>query len=165
MVTLALAKQHLEYSDTDRDALIQQYIDAAAAWVENYTGKLLANRATSQVVYGYTTGPVRLQFGPGPVITGVTYVDGDGAAQTVTSGDYRTISGYLYPVTSFPSAPYGLAIAYTAGYTTAPADLVSAQLLLIGHLFNAREGVSDKLGFEVPLAVEALCAPYRAVEV
>jgi hypothetical protein len=47
-IDLAMAKQHLEYEDDDRDALIQQYIDAAQAWVEDFTGKLLFRRTIPQ---------------------------------------------------------------------------------------------------------------------
>lgn len=43
-ITLAVAKEHLEYSDDDRDTMFQQYIDAAQAWVEGYTGLLLTRR-------------------------------------------------------------------------------------------------------------------------
>ena len=40
-LALALIKQHQEYEDDDRDALVQQYMSAAADWVENFTGKIL----------------------------------------------------------------------------------------------------------------------------
>lgn len=36
MIALALAKQHLEYDDSDRDDLIQGYIEAADAWVRRH---------------------------------------------------------------------------------------------------------------------------------
>lgn len=37
-VSLALAKQHLEYEADDRDELIQSYINAAVIAVTQYTG-------------------------------------------------------------------------------------------------------------------------------
>lgn len=47
VLDLAVAKQHLEYDDDDRDALIQQYIDAAQAWVASNSAALalLARRS------------------------------------------------------------------------------------------------------------------------
>ena len=37
-ITLALAKQHLEYDADDRDDLIQSYVDAAAQQIADFTG-------------------------------------------------------------------------------------------------------------------------------
>jgi hypothetical protein len=95
-ISLDLVKQHLNYDDCDRDALIQQYTDAAIGWVEKYTG--------------------------------LSSLPADFA-----SGD-------------------------------APASLVSAVLLLVGHWFTNREGVVlGTIATDVPFAVEALCIQHRQV--
>lgn len=167
MVTLALAKQHLEYEDDDRDDLINQYIAAAAGWVESFTGLLLTRRAvTRRVPSGCSFFDVAV--GPDPVIDSLTYLDSDLVEQTVPPADYALVNGRIYPVSSLPYARYGFVATITAGYDTdAPADLTSAQLLVIGHLFANREEVREAgRGMalaELPLGALALAGPYRAL--
>lgn len=164
MVSLSLAKQHLEYEDTDRDGLITQYIEAAAAWVENYTGKKLAVGPVvqSEDCFG---NYIQLQTAPFLSLTSIAYIDTNNAPQTVAGA--RGLNGRIYaPIGGWPSkADYTLVtVTYQAGYTTVPADLVSAELLLIGHWFENREAVNvGNITSELPLAVEALCRPHRNV--
>lgn len=168
-VSLALAKQHLEYEDDDRDDLITQYIDAAQAWVEGYTGLLLTRRTVVSQLDGCSRYYI-LGVGPDPVIDSLTYLDIDMVEQTVPPADYTLANGRLYPVTTLPFSRYGYVATITAGFTTdIPADLVSAQLLIVGHLFANREAVREAgRGMalaEVPLAAKALCDPHRAIRV
>lgn len=155
MVDLSLAKQHLEYEDDDRDDLIEQYISAAAAWVEGYTGLLLTRRAVirrflSRVCY------YDVHVGPDPVIDSVTYLDSDLQEVTVPTEDYTLVGGRLYPVSAFPYAQYGLDATITAGFDgDVPADLISAQLLMIGHLFETRSANE-----EAPLSAKTLAQPH-----
>lgn len=165
-VTLALAKQHLEYEASDRDDLITQYIAAAKAHVEHHTGLLLTRRETTLRFAGFHRW-LDLRVGPNPEVVSLKYVDSEGVEQTVDSEEYRLIGFRLYPVSAFPHAPYDMAVVVEAGYDGAangsvPADLISAQLLLIGHWFANREAVTvGTTGSEVPMAVEALCRPHR----
>lgn len=163
MVTLDLAKQHLEYEDTDRDDLIGQYIAAAAGWVEDHTGKLLERRTVAQR-FPSCAPSVRLNVGPDAVVDALTYLDGDLAEQTVPPADYIVVGDRLFPVSAFPYARHGIEAAVTAGYTgDVPPQLVSAQLLLIGHWFANRETVvTGTIATSLPLGVEALCAPFRS---
>jgi uncharacterized phiE125 gp8 family phage protein len=165
-VSLSLAKQHLEYEDDDRDSLITQYIGAAAAWVENYTGKALLQRAIVET-FDRFGGFVELSKGPLVSVTSVAYVDTLEAPQSVTG--YRVRGSRIFaPVAGWPLiADYStVTVTYQAGYATTPADLVSAQLLLIGHYFQSREAVNVATSVtELPLAVESLCRPYRALHV
>jgi len=164
MVTLALAKEHLEYDGSDRDALIQQYIDAAQAYVEGYTSKGLSVAARTQSFDSFQT-PLVLDVLPVASVTSVAYLDSDGASQAVTGP--RLVAGEVYPALneSWPAvgAPAGILVTYQAGLASVPADLVSAQLLLIGHYFSSREAASERPAQEIALAVEALCRPHRAL--
>jgi uncharacterized phiE125 gp8 family phage protein len=166
MVSLSLAKQHLEYDGNDRDSLITQYLNAAAAWVENYTGKKLAVGTVVETIDSFG-GFIALHRAPFISLTSIAYTGTDDAAQTVTGA--RARNGRIYaPEEGWPStADYTpITVTYQAGYATAPADLDSAQLLLIGHYFASREAaVVGTIASEMPLAVEALCRPYRAVQV
>jgi uncharacterized phiE125 gp8 family phage protein len=164
MVSLALAKQHLEYEDVDRDSLITQYIGAASAWVSNYTGKAMAIGAA---VEAFDSFGDYLQLKSGPVIsaTSIAYIDVNDAPQTVAG--FRLLGSKIFPpVGGWPSvADYSpVTVTYQAGYALTPADLVSAQLLLIGHYFANREAVNTgNIVTEIPLAVESLCRHYRDV--
>lgn len=163
MVSLSLAKQHLEYEDTDRDGLIAQYIAAAAAWVENYTGKKLTvgEVVQSENCFG---DYIQLHSAPFVSLTSIAYIDADNAPETVTGA--KVLNGRIYaPDGGWPSkADYSpVTVTYQAGYVAVPADLVSAELLLIGHFFENREAASEKPAMEIALAVEALCRPHRAL--
>jgi uncharacterized phiE125 gp8 family phage protein len=164
MVSLSLAKQHLEYESDDRDTLITQYIGAATAWVENYTGKKLSLGAVvqSEDCFG---DYIQLQSAPFVSLTSIQYIDTDNAPQVVTGA--KVLNGRIYaPDGGWPSkADYSpVTVTYQAGYATVPADLVSAELLLIGHWFENREAVNvGNITSELPFAVEAICRPHRAL--
>lgn len=156
MVDLVLAKQHLEYEDDDRDELIEQFIAAAAGWVEGYTGLLLARRSVTRRFD--SGGPYRIFAGPELVVDSVKYLDGDLVEQTIDPATYTLVDNILYPATAWPNARYGLVATVTAGFDDdVPADLISAQLLYIGHLFSNR---GDDKQPEPPASAKALANPY-----
>lgn len=164
MVDLALAKEHLEYEDDDRDDLIEQYIAAAAAWVEGFTGVLLTRRAVTRR-FPSSVCHYDVNVGPDPVVDSLTYLDSDLVETTIAAEDYTLVGGRLYPVPAFPYAQYGIVATVTAGFDgDVPADLISAQLLILGHLFATREAVNvGNIVSEVPLSAKALCQPYCLV--
>ena len=165
-VDLTLAKKHARVLHDYEDDLLTQYAASAAAMVEQMTGKLLTRREVSQDFATFAPW-LPLFWGPDPADLTVDYTDTDDAPQTIA--DARIVKDRLYSPSSasWPSIADNsvLTVTYTAGYETVPADLVAAQLLLIGHLYASREAVSDKPMQEVPLAVEALVQPYRGVYV
>lgn len=165
VLTLELAKQHLEYEDTDRDLLINQYIRASQAWVENFIGKPLSLRTVTET-FNYFQQHFNLLKGPVVSVTSIEYLDSNGNLQALANFRHRGSRIYS-PLGGWPStldlSP--VTIVYQAGFANVPADLVSAQLLLIGHWFENREGASDRPAKAVELAVEALCNPYRFLQV
>lgn len=162
MITLALAKQHVRVDTSEEDALIAQYLAAAVAWVENYTGKKLTRGVVTQEVRAFGAY-MALHWGPSPASLTINYTDADDAPQTITDA---VINGErAYPAGTWPTmaenAPVSLS--YTAGYTDTPADLDSAVLLLVGDLYQARE--TNQRDAAIEMAVEALCRPYRSLHV
>lgn len=163
-VDLTLAKSHLRIRHDDEDTLIAQYMAAAKAWVERYTGLFVEE---AEVTDSFTEFGDYLKLSRGPFIslTGISYTDTDEVAQTVADSRYR--DGLIYPpIGGWPSIlTYStIEVTYLAGfdvYNPVPDELVSAQLLLIGHYYVNREAVSEKQFSEVPLAVEALAGPFR----
>lgn len=158
-LSIALAKQHLRLDADDDDLLVETYLSAAQAWVENYTGKLLTRRMVSQTETRFGAF-IPLFYGPSPEGVEITYADGD-ADQTIT--DARIVRDRLYPLSTWPAitTPAMIVVTYTAGYDEVPGDLVAAVLLLTAD-FN----VNREAGAATPAvtaAVQALCSPYRAV--
>lgn len=174
MIDLELAKAHLRVDGSAEDALIQSYIDAAAAWVEGFTGRLLTRREVTQTLASFGDY-VPLWWGPDPDFDTLTidYLDSDGQAATVT--DPRGVRDRVYaPLGGWPSVldHSAIAVTYTAGYdedasapdpAAVPADLVQAQLMLVAHWYMNREAVNGGAANEVPLGVEAICRRYRPV--
>ena len=160
-VTLALAKQHLRVDGTDEDTVITGYLAAAVAWVENYTGKKLVRGQVTQETSALET-PLALSWGPSPADLSVSYTDADDAAQTFT--DATIVLGRAYATWPTPKSDTPITLTYTAGFATTPSDLDSAVLLMTGHFYANREAVNvGSTVSEMPLAVEALCRPYRSV--
>jgi uncharacterized phiE125 gp8 family phage protein len=162
-VELPLAKQHLRVTHGEEDTLIQQYINAAALLIEKMSGNLLTRRVVTQQFSSFSTR-LPLFWGPDPDAVGIAYTDTDDAPQTIT--DARIVGGWLYaPEASWPSiaSDSEIEVTYTAGWAEAPADLMSAQLLLVGAWYENRSAIAEKALTEVPLAVDALVQPYRKV--
>jgi uncharacterized phiE125 gp8 family phage protein len=163
MIDLALAKAQCRVTHNSEDTLLEQYIASAQAWVERYTGLLLVE---DTVVDTFTAFGDYLELSRGPFVslTSIAYVDSAGDNQTVTGARVR--DGKIYP----PEGGWPVAGEYTpitatyvAGFDQyeVPEELVQAQLLLIGHFYQNREGVAEGSFSEVPLAVEALAGPFR----
>lgn len=162
MITLALAKQHCRVDTDEEDALIAQYLAAAVAWVENYTGKKLTRGVVTQEV-GAFGSYIPLYWGPQPAALTIAYIDADDMPQTIA--DAVVNGSRAYPAASWPTVAENAPVSasYTAGYATTPADLDSAVLLLVGDLYQARE--TNQRDAAIEMAVEALCRPYRALHV
>jgi uncharacterized phiE125 gp8 family phage protein len=162
-VDLALAKAHCRVTSTAEDALITQYLNAAKAWVENYTRKKLTSGTVTQTFAAFPSDPYAftLLWGPTPAAAEVTYTDENGDEQTITTA--RLVSDKLYPPlnTDWPAieASSAITVEYTAGYSTVPADLDNAVLLLVGEYYDNR--TAGEASSAVTKAVESLCEPYR----
>ena len=100
-VDLALARLHLRVTHEREDGLIQQYLNAAIAWVEQYTGQPLVRRQITQFDAAFAPF-FTLSFGPAPENLTITYVGTDGATATIT--DAIIVRDRVYPLTSWPSA-------------------------------------------------------------
>lgn len=163
-VDLALAKQHARVDGDEENTLVSAYLAAAIAWVENHTGKKLVRGPVTQQEASFARY-LPLIWGPNPEDVAVSYTDDVGAAQEIS--DARLVRDRLYsPAAGWPSAASDtpVIITYTAGFTETPADLDAAVLLLVGHWYAHREAVNiGNITAEVPMGVEALCSPYRAV--
>ena len=163
-ISLADAKAQTRVDHNDEDVLIQHYIDAATSLLDGPTGILGRCLVTQIWRMGIDklTGPILLPF-PDSSIDSAVFSDAVGGDLDyhIALQDQRLLLR--------PSSGHGrpVAITFTAGYGAAadvPAAIRQAMLLLVGQWYDNREAVTvGAAGSPMPMAVDALLAPYRRV--
>jgi uncharacterized phiE125 gp8 family phage protein len=173
-VSLTEAKAHLRVDHSDDDTLITALINAAVAHLDGKDGIL--GRAlitqTWDLKLDEFCPAIRIPLPPLASVTSITYVDTDGATQTLAADQYTVTSGEpakivpAYNVT-WPSTrcvPEAVKVRFVAGYGNAssvPAGIKAAILLHVGTLYRDRETVNiGNIINELP-AYDALIAPYK----
>lgn len=171
-ISVANAKAHARIDGTDEDTLIPVYIAAARDHVELYCGVRFAQRTGVALKCDSFDDLARLPEAPVTAVSGITYIDTDGATQTLSTDVYELrdngieASVVLKYNQVWPAIQAGSRITVTAtiGSATVPGAVTSALLLLFGHLYANREAVSVGAGIvatEVPMAVTDLLSNYR----
>lgn len=178
-ITEADARTHLRVESDDPGAdQIGTMITAARQAVERYLAVTIVNRARSYTIDRFPTIMRRIKLPNGPVtaITSVSYVDTDGATQTLTGSDVRLVNyeqadvieplfGETWPATR--EIPGAVTVNYTAGMMTgSPLTLPDktirqAILLHIGDLWAYREGALANVNVVTNPTVERLLTFYR----
>jgi uncharacterized phiE125 gp8 family phage protein len=181
-LSLAEAKAHLRVTGNDEDGLIAGYILAAREFVENSTHRRLVTQTLDYTIddgwpcviaRGYYRSRIELPVQPVASVTSITYVDADGASQTLAVDQYvvRTDGpvpfiepayGATWPGVRCQSA--AITVRFIAGSAVAevPNPLLQAIRLLVAHADANREAIASSGTFtEVPLGVEAFLSPYR----
>lgn len=193
-ITLATAKEHLRVDHTDDDDLITALIVAAVSHVDGRDGVLgraLVSQTWEIRLDEFPCGEltrergIRVPLPPLIEVVSVKYVDSDGVLQTLSSSAYQVVAGgfgqaliveaYGETWPSTRDEPDAVRVQFTAGYVApvdsppvagegVPGAILSAIKLMIGHLYESREGVVMDARIEpaeLPLGVRALLAPYR----
>jgi hypothetical protein len=124
--------------------------------------------------HDYQPNALHLPKPPLKEVTGLFYTPSNGGAE-VEITDFRTIGAadtngaYLLPAKgqSWPMTdcePGSVRVEFTAGYADLPPSIKHAALLMIAHWYENREAVTTDLKglASLPLAVDALLAPYRS---
>jgi uncharacterized phiE125 gp8 family phage protein len=173
-VSVDEALLHLRVDVSDETAYVFGLIQAAESWVEAYTSRSLRTQ-TWLCTQPEFCDVMRLpRATPLQSVTHVKYYDFSNVLQTASSSLY-TVRTECEPGTvelvntqSWPSSVGvrndAVRITYVAGWTSAqavPGALKQAVLLLVGHWFLRREAVAQATLADIPLGVEALCAPWR----
>ena len=171
-LSLSDAKDHLRITDATEDSLITAYIVVARKWVENYCDRSIPSQTLKAYFdrFPYDGKCILLPRSPAISITTVEYVDTDGNSQTWGSKNYtidvinepsRFDTDYNVSYPSTRSQNNAVTITYTAGYSTVPVDIVHALKMIVGQLYNNREGECPQQLYTPDLSVKALLAPYR----
>lgn len=174
-VSLAELRAHVRVGAiiTEDDSVLQGFISAAVAHLDGYSGILGRCLVAQEWSQGYCGWAAHLLL-PFPDVSAatITYLDADGASQTVPSAQYEIVRGHLGDHILFKSAftwPeldsdafHPVSVQFTAGYGAAadvPWALKVAIMQLAAHWYENREAVGDAR--PMPMAFEALMRPYR----
>ena len=157
---------------SEDDGLLLIYAKAAQNWVEHYTGRALSERNEVMTYDGFQDC-LKSKLRPLQAVVTILYTNTDGDTVPLPASDFRVIGDVVYPAAGklFPLnlPPNEVVLTATVGPDTdeeVPADLISAQLLLISHYYNNRDSVEvGTIASTLPMGVKALCDSYRQPEV
>lgn len=169
-LTVNEAMAHCRVVDAGEGAYISDLIYAATGIVEARLRRKLITQTWYYYLNRFPCGPIALPFPPVTSVTGITYTDSAGAAQTLTvTTDYEvhveTEPAIIVPAygQTWPSTyamPNVVRVEYVCGYgasTAVPQDVRHALKLLVGHFYEHREAViTGTIVAEMDLAVDAL---------
>lgn len=166
-VSLDEAKDHLRVVHTDDDLYITALLLAATKWAEDFQQRTYISRTHTDYLDEFPT-VIRPTYSPLVSVTSIKYYDTDGNQQTLASANYRvdtnTEPGRIteaYNI-SWPDIRLitnTIEIEYVAGYGTAaavPDDVKAAIKLIVGHLYEHREIVSEVKMDMVPFSAKEL---------
>ena len=167
-VTLAEAKLHLRVVDDEEDNLIASLIKAAREWCEGFQNRAFITQTITLTLDKF---PKVFTVPQPPLIsvTSIKYIDTAGVQQILSDSVYDIDSQdepgriALAHNQSWPNLRgdiNSVEVVYVAGYgTTAdsvPERVKAAIKLLVGHLYEHREMVSEVTLKKVPFAVRSL---------
>jgi len=172
-VTLTEAKLHLRIDGTDDDDLITSLIKVAREWCEGFQNRAFIEQSITARLDAFSN-TIALPRPPLISVTTIKYYD--------TAGDQQTLSDSYYDVDttsepglitlaynqSWPAVRdihHCIEIIYKAGYgataATVPESVKAAIKLLVSHLYEHREAMSEIALKEVPMAVKSLLSMDR----
>jgi len=170
-VTLEEVKLHLRVDGTEEDSLISALITAARQKAEEYTKRAFITQSW-ELALDSVSGKVYL---PRPPVQAINEVILDG--EIVSTENYALVGQDVFCAKIPLNAvnPAGLVIRYASGYgntaTDVPQAVRQAILMLVAHLYEAREGetpqveyeIQARAGVDIPPMVASLLRPYRVM--
>lgn len=156
-VTLEIVRAHLRNEDLNSDdEYVRHLILGAAAYIERTYGLALLTQTIVETHAAFPScagNPMLLRIAPLVEITSIQYLDTAGATQTWSASEYTSgsfnFSPFVVPKTTynFPTSvaqlPNAVTVTYRAGFGTkssaVPANIRSALLLLVAHMYENRE--------------------------
>lgn len=169
-ISLSEITTWLRLDTTDEDALLLQLIQDAVDFIEGPNGIGIALcPQTWELKLPTFPAAIDLPLTPVQSVDSITYLDGDGATQTLDSADYQVdlhnSPALVRPAygTSWPGTriqPGSVTVTFTAGYSTVPGDLKRAIALLVGHWYEHRTAVVMESVSELPLGVQHILNKY-----
>lgn len=182
--TLAQARLHLNVDAEgsppahEDDPKIELLMVAAREAVEQFTSRVLVDVEYELRVDSFSS-EIDLPVAPVKAINSVTYIDGNGATQTLATSVYefddhpdypkvRLAYGQAWPTTR--GGANGVRIRFDAGYTDndspntnpMPKGLKAAMLTLLKHWYENQEAVIvGSSANEIPMGTQYMMMPHR----
>lgn len=169
-LTLEEVKAHLIVEDTDDDALIQTYLDAATARIESACEQRFVTQTWDWVLDRFPSKSImEIPYPPLQSVTSITYTDEQGVAQTLAAANYIVDTdskpgrigleeGESWPGTK--SVINVVTVRFVCGYGAAsavPEVAKSAIKLYVGQLYKYREPIIDgTIVAPIPDSIKAL---------
>lgn len=179
-VTLGQAHKQLEIDDSirDDDDYINLLISTATSTAQNFTGRRLITQTVDLTIDQFPCGSVwNLPVGPLQSITSITYLDTNGASQTLatTIYGYETKSfvpriwiksGQSIPqvqVDTLNTVTIRALVGYGADYSYVPSEITHAIKMTVHELYEERKNTSEIDLKKVQMTVESLLTDYKAI--
>lgn len=139
-------------------AAVTAELDAPYGWL----GRAIGRQTLRMTLPDWGEGRIRLRCPPIVSITSVTYIDTDGATQTLAADKYRVADGWLVPAigqqwpTPASSQPDAVNITYLAGFDPVPDGIKHALILMTQSLKKAAADSGSSAGVVVFEDVEGV---------
>lgn len=163
-------KQHLRYTGTQEDSLIDLYVDAAIDRIQEETNLQLL---TATFEAKFDAFPIRpnckllLHGFPLQSVQSITFEDAETYVETWDSTEYEVktnaVPGFVRPKVGYtwPIAIRNVTVNYTAGYgaswSSLPKKVQHAVLLLTEHYFDQRAAVNvGNIVTEIPHGLQVI---------
>ncbi len=166
--TTAEAKDRLVVEIDDDDAVILDFIKAATDWAEGYMARSIMPQTWTYYFDAFPTDICINALSVSGVV--IKYDDENNTEQTLSASSYNSdLISYpikLSTIAGWPSTydkPNAVRVEVSEGSDTVPDAIKTGVLLLAGHLYNNREGSSDRKITEVPMGVESFLSKYRVI--
>lgn len=173
-VPLSEMLKHLRLEHHDEDTEIEGFLASARGFIESNSGRILFTSTYRQTMDRFPCHNQAIEILRAPVqsISSITYVDADGATQTLTASDYRVdLDGPLCRITptygeSWPTTQIVTAavkVTFVAGWATQdsiPADLKLAVKSMAAMLYKFR-GDESKAAEGLPYAAKIIVDNWR----
>jgi len=171
-------RDHLRIDHDTEDGYLRNLRESATVEAENFLRRSLLAQTWKWTVDKFPTWWFNLPRNPVTAVSSITYVDSDGATQSLSSSLYRLVTngtparlepawGETWP--TIRPVTDAVTITFTAGYGAAasavPMSIRQAVLLIIEQHYDAYRGAGDQRRMQQrQMAIERLLNPYRVKE-
>jgi len=153
-------------SPVEEADLVSRLIDMATVAVEDYCNRSFAQQTRTLELDKFSS-VIELPYGPVGSITSISYVDVDGATQTLSSSSAWVLSknrvtpafGEVWPDTRDQLG--AVTITYVAGDGNFPSPVVQSMYLLMADAYAQREGQIIGTISKINPVMMNLMTPYR----
>lgn len=172
-ISLADIKAHLRIDGTSQDDYLTDLMWVAYSWIEQEADITISETVYQLQLPCFGSSKIVLPKPPVQTLDSLTYRDSDNQSQTLTEGtDFYLVTpskqaAFLMPITYWPSTfsrPDAVTIVFTAGYAVVPHQVLHLMRLLVGTMFENREGeITGTITSTIKLGVDRLLSQIRNV--